>query len=104
MELKIKELREELQLTQKSLAKLIGNAQRNVSNWENGTSEPDLQTTLMLANALHVSLDELYGRTPLSPVRETTDDELDRTLFRAIRKLNEEQKKALLRLIVTFRE
>jgi len=104
MKLRIKELREELQLTQKTLAELVFNVQRNVSNWENGTSEPDLETTLRLADVFKVSLDELYGRTPLPPVHETTDDELDRALFRSIRKLNEEQKKTLLRLIVTFRD
>ncbi len=46
MKLKIRELREEYQLTQKELAQKISNVQRNVSNWENGTSEPDCETIL----------------------------------------------------------
>ncbi len=104
MKLRIKELREEMQITQKTLADLICNVQRNVSNWENGTSEPDLETTLRLADVFKVSLDELFGRTPVSPIHEATDDELDRALYRSIRKLTDEQKKALLRLIVTFRD
>ncbi len=38
MTLRIREYREELQLSQSELAKRISNVQRNVSNWENGIS------------------------------------------------------------------
>ncbi len=62
MVIRIKELREEFQLTQKELADKIGNVQRNVSNWENGTSEPDCETLLRLADVFGVTLDELFGR------------------------------------------
>ena len=41
MIIRIKELREEFGLTQKELAAKIGNVQRNISHWENGSSEPD---------------------------------------------------------------
>ena len=60
--MRIRELREEAQMTQKQLADRISNMQRNVSNWEQGVSEPDLQTVVAIADIFNVSLDELFGR------------------------------------------
>ena len=59
MKLRIKELRKELHLTQKELAIKIGSEQKNVSNWENGKNEPDLEMLCRLASVFKVSLDEL---------------------------------------------
>ena len=65
MKLRIKEYREEMQLTQRELAEKIGNVQRNISNWENGASEPDCETMVRLVELFEISLDELFGRTPV---------------------------------------
>ncbi len=62
MTLRIREYREELQLSQSELAKRISNVQRNVSNWENGISEPDCATILKLAEIFEITIDELFGR------------------------------------------
>ena len=62
MKLKIKELREEFGMTQKELANKLSNTQRNISNWENGVSEPDCETILKIADLFEVSLDELLQR------------------------------------------
>ena len=62
MKLKIKELRDEVGLTQRELAERVGNVQRNVSNWEKGVSEPDCETILKLADVFNTSTDELFGR------------------------------------------
>ena len=56
---KIRELREEAQLTQSELARELSTSQRNVSNWETGTSEPDLATVCALADFFGVSCDEI---------------------------------------------
>lgn len=100
MELRIKELREELQLTQKEVAEKIDNVQRNVSNWENGTSEPDCENLVKLAELFGVSVDELLGRERAAVPPEVGD----RRLLRAIRKLNDGQREALLRLLEAFGE
>ena len=100
MELRIKELREELQLTQKEVAEKIDNVQRNVSNWENGTSEPDCENLIKLAELFGVSVDELLGRERAAVPPEVGD----RRLLRAIRKLNDGQREALLRLLEAFGE
>ncbi len=98
MKLKIRELREEYQLTQKELAQKISNVQRNVSNWENGTSEPDCETILQLAELFNISIDELFGR-------EYTADAFaneDILLMRTIKNLTAEQKTAVKNLIKAF--
>ena len=99
MKLKIKELREEYQLTQKELAAKIGNVQRNVSNWENGSSEPDLETIAKLADYFQISIDELFGRDAHAPFSIMDDEE--QALYRMIKTLDSEQKAALLRFLLT---
>lgn len=99
MKLKIKELREEYQLTQKTLAERLSNSQRNVSNWENGTSEPDCETLLKLSEVFQVSLDELFGRIP-GPV--VHPDGKERRLLRVFRRLTDDQQTALYQMLVAF--
>jgi len=67
MKLRIKELREEFMMTQKELAQKIENEQRNISNWENGASEPDCETILKIAQVFNVSIDELFGKETDDP-------------------------------------
>ncbi len=93
MKLKIKELREEYGLTQKELAQKLSNVQRNVSNWENGASEPDCETILKIA--------ELFGRS-FSPEPVRLDTESDYALLRTLRKLTPAQKSAVKNLIDAF--
>ena len=101
MKLNIKEFREEMQLTQKELAEKIGNVQRNVSNWENGTSEPDCETILKLSEIFDISIDELFGRNmPL--LNNSPISGVEYTLLRYIRKLNEPQKFTLMQFLREF--
>lgn len=96
--LKIKELREEAQMTQKQLADKIANMQRNVSNWEQGVSQPDLETVAAIADVFDVSLDELFGRELKIQVKDDIDIKLDRL----IRKLSDAQKNALYEMLKNF--
>lgn len=96
--LKIKELREEAQMTQKQLADKISNMQRNVSNWEQGVSQPDLETVVAIADVFDVSLDELFGRELKIQVKDDIDIKLDRL----IRKLSDAQKNALYEMLKNF--
>ena len=98
MKLRIREYREELQLTQKELAEKIMNLQRNVSNWENGTSEPDCETILKLANLFDVSIDELFGREA-SNTRTQPTIGVEHNILKAVHNLSEAQKYALLQFL-----
>ena len=59
---KIKKLRQQHNLTQKQLAKLIGTSHTIVSYWELGKFEPSIFNCILLADAFNVSLDELCCR------------------------------------------
>ena len=98
MKLLIKEFREEMQLTQRDLAERMGNAQRNISNWENGTSEPDCKSILMLAEIFDVSIDELFGRVPSSPVNSAIST-VEKEVLNIVHALSEPQKYALLQFL-----
>ena len=98
---KIRELREEAQLTQNELARELSTSQRNVSNWETGTSEPDLATVCALADFFSVSIDELFGREGVIPPAELMAG-LDRLLVKKVRSLTDGQKAALLSFLNSF--
>lgn len=96
--LKIREFREYAQMTQKQLAEKISNMQRNISNWEQGVSEPDLQTVVMLADVFGITLDELFGRKPVEINRDTTEQKI----VRAVRMLDESKRLAILNMLESF--
>ena len=96
MKLRIKEYREELGLTQGELAQKLGNAQRNVSNWENGHSEPDCASIVKLTQVFDISLDELFFGEKITP---NTLASVDNSIIKILRNLSEPQKYALLHFL-----
>ena len=60
--IRIKELREEKNLSQLDVAKGIETSQRNIGRWENGTNEPTSSFILKLANYFNCTVDYLLGR------------------------------------------
>jgi transcriptional regulator with XRE-family HTH domain len=58
---RIKELREERELSQAKLAKVIKTYQQTVARWELGIVEPDMNTIIQLALFFDVSADYLLG-------------------------------------------
>lgn len=61
--IRLKELREEKNLTQKALSLEFNVAQNTISNWENGTREPDIETINQLAKYFNVSNDYFLGKS-----------------------------------------
>lgn len=49
-------------MKQAQLAELLNTSQRNVSYWENGETQPDIDTLIRIADIFDVTLDELVGR------------------------------------------
>jgi HTH-type transcriptional regulator, competence development regulator len=60
---RIAELRKELKLSQYALAEKLGFSRGKLSNYEQGTREPDYETLEEIANFFEVSTDYLLGRT-----------------------------------------
>ena len=56
-------LRKSRQLTQESLASMIGVSTQTVSKWENNTNMPDITLLPIIADIFEVTIDELFGRT-----------------------------------------
>lgn len=59
---KLKALRKERRLTQKELAAEFSTTDSNISGWESGKWQPDLETLIKLADFFGVTVDYLLGR------------------------------------------
>ena len=60
---RLRDLREEKNITQTKLGNEIGIDQRSISFYELGKYEPDLQTLIYIAKYFNVSVDYLLGLT-----------------------------------------
>jgi len=71
---KIKKYRKAKNMTQEKLAQQLNISFQSVSKWENGQSEPDLETFAKLAKILGVSTDELLNvNNQVSPEKFFTE-------------------------------
>lgn len=56
----VKICREELGLTQQELAQIVGLSQETISQYEIGSRTPNIITAKKIADALNVSLDNIF--------------------------------------------
>lgn len=84
----IAQRRKEMNLTQKELAEIVGVSDRAISKWERGVGFPDVSLLEPLADALGVTLQELFQgkRCPPSPADEASARTVLRLTLPAIRK------------------
>lgn len=61
-QIKLKQLREERDLSQYDFARMFGVSQGAVGNWESGKREPKHETTVRIADFFGVTTDYLLGR------------------------------------------
>ena len=71
----LKSLREEKKLRQSDLADFLEISQQAYQRYENGTSEPNGDGFVKLADFYHVSTDYLLGRTPVKAMATLAEDE-----------------------------
>lgn len=69
-------LRRKAGLTQAELAKKMHLRQYNISDYEIGRIEPNIQTLMRFADVFNVSLDFLVGRKPKSMISADSDDSI----------------------------
>lgn len=60
--MKLKEFRKKMGVNQKDIAKKIGVTDKTYANYENGNTEPNIQTIIKLADYFHITTDELLER------------------------------------------
>lgn len=86
---RLKELREESEMTQEQLGKILNVTKQTISNYENGDNEPTLDTLVKISDIFNVSLDYLLCRTRQKPNLQVENEILLNTL-------NDKCKKKLL--------
>lgn len=96
----IKELRIQNGLTQNQVAEALGVTPGYISNVENNRTAMSLRILTYYARLVGCSLDSLVGE--LEP--EYSETALDRKLYQAITKLNNDEKEKLLRTIEIWKE
>lgn len=60
IEMKLKELRKQKNITLSELSKLTGISKSHLNYIENGVKEPTISVLVLIAKALNVKIDELY--------------------------------------------
>ena len=98
--IRLKELRQEKGLNQKELASQVETTQRNISNWENGNSEPDIQMILKMSKFFEVSVDYFLNNNDVDINANVAF--LDNSLITAIKNLPADKKRALLILLQDY--
>ena len=98
--IRLKELRQEKGLNQKELASQVETTQRNISNWENGNSEPDIQMLIRMSKFFEVSVDYLLNNNDVDINANVAF--LDNSLITAIKNLPADKKRALLILLQDY--
>lgn len=61
----IKAYRTAMNMSQRTLAEMLGTTLQTVSHWETAYTEPSVEQLIALANIFEISIDELVGRTIL---------------------------------------
>lgn len=96
--IRLKELRENLGLSQYAFADRFGVAQSTVGNWESGIREPNFDTIQRLADFFGVSVDYLLGRSEKNPLNEQLKD-VDFALYGEVKDLTDEDKEDVIEFI-----
>ena len=91
---RIKQLREEFNITQIQLAKKMNKTQQTISLYEKGTNEPDLDGYILLAKIFNCSVEYVAGKSDVrNPEKVEVDmDEVDVAFASGIKGLNETNK------------
>lgn len=63
-------------MSKKQIAQELGVTQASISNWIKGKNSPDLETLIHLCELFDVSLDDVYGATPIRVDKDIHQEEL----------------------------
>ena len=102
--IRLKELRDEVGLSQGDIADKFSVAQNTVSSWENGKRDPDTDTVKKIAAFFDVSIDYLLGVSDIKKAPSGEDADLsveEAELLRRFRKVSPALQEAALRMLET---
>ena len=72
---RMRALRENAKLSQAKIAGYIGSNQPSIGRYETGHTAPPLDVLVWYANFFGVTMDELFGREPMSKISSTDDND-----------------------------
>ena len=109
--LNFKKLRKRANLSQNELASLLGVNQYNISFWEIGRSEPNIEQIIQISEILKIPTDYLLGKnviltssieefqTVTNHFKQDIEDEMLNELISLYSSISNEKKKDLLQLV-----
>ena len=103
--IRIKELREEKNLSQLEVAKGVETSQRNIGRWESGANEPTSSFIIKLANFFNCSIDYLLGREDDFGFIQTTGEDYtssEKRIISIYRGLSEREREIFDNLVNSF--
>lgn len=107
--MRLKELREEKNLTQNDIAKAINTSRPNIGRWEKGENEPSSSAVIALAQFFNVSADYLLGLEDDFGIKKSTGTGVsalskeEQRLVSDFRELNFACKQLVLQTVKTLR-
>lgn len=93
---RIKKCRELLRLSQLEVSKITGISNKSLSRYENGDTEPDLETLKRLSKLYKVSIDYLLGKTDNPNPAEEDIGSFKFALYGEIKDLSDEEKQEII--------
>lgn len=96
---RLRKAREKKKLNQVEVFKKTKINNKTLSRYENGGSEPDLETLKILASLYEVSVDWLTGATDNPNIKKESIEEIERRLLEEFDKLSQEDKDYVIGLI-----
>lgn len=106
--LRLKQLREERDITQQQLADVLSCSQQSINNYENNGTQPDIEMLCKMADFFETSVDELLGhanvQNPHSLAKYEDNTEKENKLINNYRKLPEKVKNQFFDLLESYLE
>lgn len=106
--LRLKQLREERNITQQELADQLSCSQQSINNYENHGTQPDIDMLCRMADFFDTSVDYLIGNTnvrdPYSLAKFEYNSEKETALINSFRNLPEKVKEQFLALMESYSE
>lgn len=96
MNLKIKELRKKLHISQSEFAEKVGASLRTVSSWERGETIPDAEKVWNCAVALGCTPNDILGWYETHPREESFSDTYEQELMNCYRTSTKDRKERIL--------
>ena len=101
---RLRELRKGNNISQKKLSNYLNFGYTAIANYDSGINQPSLDTVKKIAQYFNVTVDYLIGASDY-PRREQDITEKEAELLGIFRKINDDEKDALLKIVnLMFRE